>query len=43
MRKALLRMKKNELSIIKCFNTEGLVKNGVDYEGIMKKLNHIPE
>lgn len=34
MRKALTRMKKNELAIIKCFDTTGLITNGVDYEGL---------
>jgi len=34
MRMCLLRMKKNELAIIKCFDSKSLVKNGVDFEGI---------
>ncbi|CAD8151831.1 unnamed protein product [Paramecium octaurelia] len=34
MRLALLRMKKRELSIIRCYETKDLIKNGIDYEGM---------
>lgn len=39
MRLALLRMKKRELSIIRCYDTSDLIKNGLDYEGLKGKIN----
>ncbi|CAD8087144.1 unnamed protein product [Paramecium sonneborni] len=45
MRLALLRMKKRELSIIRCYDTKDLIKNGIDYEGmkgmIQKELIYV--
>lgn len=39
MRLSLLRMKKRELSIIRCFDTKDLVKCGIDYEGLKGIVN----